>query len=130
MVFVFALWKVISGEHLPRPDRGKMRFHKIANVNKALNFIIQKGVKLVSIGAEGKISLSILNRRKNLPRLVMKHFKGIFTIIWKLNPHLITAIIAMHSILRTFLLVLKGKGLPTWHRGTVLFLFLYRNCWW
>ena len=33
--------------------RGKMRFHKIANVNKALDFIASKGVKLVSIGAEG-----------------------------------------------------------------------------
>ena len=31
-----------------------MRFHKIANVNKALDFIACKGVKLVSIGAEGK----------------------------------------------------------------------------
>ena len=31
-----------------------MRFHKIANVNKALDFIASKGVKLVSIGAEGK----------------------------------------------------------------------------
>ena len=30
------------------------RFHKIANVNKALDFIASKGVKLVSIGAEGK----------------------------------------------------------------------------
>ena len=29
------------------------RFHKIANVNKALDFIASKGVKLVSIGAEG-----------------------------------------------------------------------------
>uniref|UniRef100_A0A1A8ATE3 Actinin, alpha 2 n=1 Tax=Nothobranchius furzeri TaxID=105023 RepID=A0A1A8ATE3_NOTFU len=29
-----------------------MRFHKIANVNKALEFITSKGVKLVSIGAE------------------------------------------------------------------------------
>ena len=28
------------------------RFHKIANVNKALDFIASKGVKLVSIGAE------------------------------------------------------------------------------
>ncbi|XP_076815394.1 alpha-actinin-1-like isoform X1 [Clavelina lepadiformis] len=46
------LLEVISGEHLPRPDRGKMRFHKIANVNKALDFIASKGVKLVSIGAE------------------------------------------------------------------------------
>lgn len=47
------LLEVISGETLPRPDRGKMRFHKIANVNKALDFIASKGVKLVSIGAEG-----------------------------------------------------------------------------
>jgi actinin alpha len=46
------LLEVISGETLPRPDRGKMRFHKIANVNKALEFIASKGVKLVSIGAE------------------------------------------------------------------------------
>ena len=30
-----------------------LRFHKIANVNKALDFIASKGVKLVSIGAEG-----------------------------------------------------------------------------
>ena len=48
------LLEVISGEHLPKPDRGKMRFHKIANVNKALDFIASKGVKLVSIGAEGE----------------------------------------------------------------------------
>lgn len=74
------LLEVISGETLPKPDRGKMRFHKvsatyqklqpavcntisyqkkliparlqIANVNKALDFIEAKGVKLVSIGAE------------------------------------------------------------------------------
>jgi len=46
------LLEVISGETLPKPDRGKMRFHKIANVNKALDFIASKGVKLISIGAE------------------------------------------------------------------------------
>ena len=46
------LLEVISGEQLPKPDRGKMRFHKIANVNKALDYIQSKGVKLVSIGAE------------------------------------------------------------------------------
>ena len=46
------LLEVISGEQLPKPDRGKMRFHKIANVNKALAYIYSKGVKLVSIGAE------------------------------------------------------------------------------
>uniref|UniRef100_A0A4X2L1T3 F-actin cross-linking protein n=1 Tax=Vombatus ursinus TaxID=29139 RepID=A0A4X2L1T3_VOMUR len=47
------LLEVISGERLSKPDRGKMRFHKIANVNKALDYIASKGVKLVSIGAEG-----------------------------------------------------------------------------
>ncbi|CAB4068316.1 ACTN1_4 [Lepeophtheirus salmonis] len=46
------LLEVISGETLPKPDRGRMRFHMIANVNKALDFIASKGVKLVSIGAE------------------------------------------------------------------------------
>ncbi|XP_021946299.1 alpha-actinin, sarcomeric isoform X1 [Folsomia candida] len=46
------LLEVISGETLPKPDRGKMRFHKIANVNKALDYIASKGVRLVSIGAE------------------------------------------------------------------------------
>uniref|UniRef100_H3BE04 Actinin alpha 3 n=1 Tax=Latimeria chalumnae TaxID=7897 RepID=H3BE04_LATCH len=46
------LLEVISGERLPKPDKGKMRFHKIANVNKALDFIASKGVKLISIGAE------------------------------------------------------------------------------
>ncbi len=45
---------VTSGERLPKPDKGKMRFHKIANVNKALDYISSKGVKLVSIGAEGE----------------------------------------------------------------------------
>lgn len=53
------LLEVISGEALPRPDRGKMRFHKIANVNKALEYIESKGVKLVSIGAEGNYNLLI-----------------------------------------------------------------------
>ena len=47
------LLEVISGEQLPKPDKGQMRFHRIANVSKALDFIESKGVKLVSIGAEG-----------------------------------------------------------------------------
>lgn len=46
------LLEVISGERLPKPEKGRLRFHQISNVNKALNFIEQKGVKLVSIGAE------------------------------------------------------------------------------
>uniref|UniRef100_A0A4W5QDB7 Actinin, alpha 1 n=1 Tax=Hucho hucho TaxID=62062 RepID=A0A4W5QDB7_9TELE len=39
-------------ERLAKPERGKMRVHKISNVNKALHYITSKGVKLVSIGAE------------------------------------------------------------------------------
>ncbi|XP_032812044.1 alpha-actinin-1-like isoform X1 [Petromyzon marinus] len=46
------LLEVISSERLPKPEKGKMRVHKINNVNKALDFIASKGVKLVSIGAE------------------------------------------------------------------------------
>ncbi|XP_065832776.1 alpha-actinin-like [Oscarella lobularis] len=49
---LLALLEVISGEAVPAPDKGKMRFHKVANVNKALAFIASKGVRLVSIGAE------------------------------------------------------------------------------
>ncbi|GLD47725.1 alpha-actinin-1 isoform X1, partial [Lates japonicus] len=41
------LLEVISGERLAKPERGKMRVHKISNVNKALDFIASKGVKLV-----------------------------------------------------------------------------------
>lgn len=46
------LLEVISGERLAKPERGKMRVHRVSNVNKALDFIASKGVKLVSIGAE------------------------------------------------------------------------------
>lgn len=49
-LFVFSC----LGERLAKPERGKMRVHKISNVNKALDFIASKGVKLVSIGAEGE----------------------------------------------------------------------------
>lgn len=46
------LLEVISGERLPKPEKGRLRFHLVSNVNKALDFIASKGVKLVSIGAE------------------------------------------------------------------------------
>lgn len=68
------LLEVISGEQLPKPDRGKMRFHKIANVNKALDFIASKGVRLVSIGAEGThiIFIHYLNFYLNLDEAIQK----------------------------------------------------------
>uniref|UniRef100_UPI00358E4893 alpha-actinin-1-like n=1 Tax=Myxine glutinosa TaxID=7769 RepID=UPI00358E4893 len=49
---LMSLLEVISGEWLPKRERGNMRVHKISNVNKALDFIAGKGVKLASIGAE------------------------------------------------------------------------------
>lgn len=52
LILLFSLF--FLGERLAKPERGKMRVHKISNVNKALDFIASKGVKLVSIGAEGK----------------------------------------------------------------------------
>lgn len=48
------LLEVISGDKLPpREKRGKLRVHKISNVNQALEFIQAKGVRLHGIGAEG-----------------------------------------------------------------------------
>ena len=57
-VKLMLLLEIISGERLPKPERGKMRVHKIANVNKALDFVYGKGVKLVSVGAEGMYFLN------------------------------------------------------------------------
>lgn len=54
---LMTLLEVISGERLPRPEKGRLRFHKISNVNKALDFVASKGVKLVSIGAEGTVRM-------------------------------------------------------------------------
>uniref|UniRef100_A0A8C7FAG1 Actinin, alpha 1 n=1 Tax=Oncorhynchus kisutch TaxID=8019 RepID=A0A8C7FAG1_ONCKI len=64
------LLEVISGERLAKPERGKMRVHKISNVNKALHYITSKGVKLVSIGAEetsAKEGLLLWCQRKTAP---------------------------------------------------------------
>lgn len=58
LLFFFCL-----GERLAKPERGKMRVHKISNVNKALDFIASKGVKLVSIGAEGECYSGIFQQR-------------------------------------------------------------------
>ncbi|KAJ8678764.1 hypothetical protein QAD02_014551 [Eretmocerus hayati] len=45
------LLEVISGERLAKPNNGRMRVHKIENVNKSLAFLHTK-VRLESIGAE------------------------------------------------------------------------------
>ncbi|CAD5224045.1 unnamed protein product [Bursaphelenchus okinawaensis] len=57
------LLEVISGQTLPKPDKGRTRFHKIANVSKALQYIQSRGVKLVSVGPEevvdGNVKLTL-----------------------------------------------------------------------
>ncbi|XP_059484234.1 spectrin beta chain, non-erythrocytic 2 isoform X2 [Neocloeon triangulifer] len=45
------LLEIISGERLGKPNNGRMRVHKIENVNKSLAFLHTK-VRLESIGAE------------------------------------------------------------------------------
>ncbi|CAH0552966.1 unnamed protein product [Brassicogethes aeneus] len=45
------LLELISGEKLPKPNNGRMRVHKVENVNKSLAFLHTK-VRLESIGAE------------------------------------------------------------------------------
>ncbi|XP_052120778.1 spectrin beta chain, non-erythrocytic 1 isoform X4 [Frankliniella occidentalis] len=45
------LLEIISGEKLGKPNNGKMRVHKVENVNKSLAFLSTK-VRLESIGAE------------------------------------------------------------------------------
>ncbi|XP_028142929.1 spectrin beta chain, non-erythrocytic 1 isoform X1 [Diabrotica virgifera virgifera] len=45
------LLEIISGEKLAKPNNGRMRVHKIENVNKSLAFLHTK-VRLESIGAE------------------------------------------------------------------------------
>ena len=55
-LLLIKLLEVISNETLPKPEMRGMRFHKIANLNTALNFIESKGVKLASIGAEGYLN--------------------------------------------------------------------------
>lgn len=46
------LMEIVGNVTLPKAAKGKMRIHKIQNLNHALAFIKEKGVKLVGIGAE------------------------------------------------------------------------------
>ena len=45
------LLEIISGEKLGKPNSGKMRVHRIKNVNKSQEFLHTK-VRLENIGAE------------------------------------------------------------------------------
>ncbi|KAL7674969.1 hypothetical protein ACOME3_001239 [Neoechinorhynchus agilis] len=66
---LMTLLEVISGENLPKPERGQLRFHHIANVNKALEFIRDKGVRLM-VGAE-EIVDGNLRKRISYARIII-----------------------------------------------------------
>ncbi|VDN25078.1 unnamed protein product [Dibothriocephalus latus] len=69
------LLEVISDEKLPKPERGKMRVHQISNVNKALDFIKSKGVKLVSIGAEEIVDGNVKMTLGMIWTIILRIFK-------------------------------------------------------
>lgn len=53
------LLEIISEETLPKPARGKMKIHKVENVNKALTFIKNKKVDVSSIAAEEVVDCNL-----------------------------------------------------------------------
>ncbi|KAL7032834.1 hypothetical protein ACKWTF_007407 [Chironomus riparius] len=61
-VKLLKLLEIISGEKIGKPNGGKMRVHKIENVNKSLAFLHTK-VRLESIGAEDIVDCN--------PRLIL-----------------------------------------------------------
>lgn len=55
------LLEVISGKSIPpREKKVKLRVHKCAIVNQALEFITSQGVITYGIGAEGKVLINFL----------------------------------------------------------------------
>lgn len=51
-VDLLQLIEIVGNAELPKAARGKMRVHKLQNLNNCLTFIKDKGVRLVGIGAE------------------------------------------------------------------------------
>ncbi|NXF42508.1 SPTN5 protein, partial [Oceanites oceanicus] len=51
-IFLMQLLELLSGEALPRPNRGKMRVHFLENNSKAITFLKSKQVQVKVIGPE------------------------------------------------------------------------------
>ncbi len=51
-VLLLKLLEIISGDKLGKPNRGRMRVHKIENLNKTLEYLKRKRIQLENIGAE------------------------------------------------------------------------------
>lgn len=87
------LLEIISGEKLAKPNNGKMRVHKVENVNKSLAFLHTK-VRLESIGAEDIVDGN--------PRLILGL---IWTIILRfqiqeIEIQLVSAVLSLFSSIR------------------------------
>ncbi|ELU00282.1 hypothetical protein CAPTEDRAFT_217665 [Capitella teleta] len=83
---LLTLLEVLSGEGLPR-ERGRMRFHKMQNVQTALDFLKYKGIKYVNIRADeivdGNPKLIL-----GLIWTIILHFQGgHFGHFSRLHPH-------------------------------------------
>ncbi len=54
------LLEIISGEKIPpREKKGKLRVHKVSNINQALEYVQSKGVRLVGVGGEGMLCVYV-----------------------------------------------------------------------
>ena len=51
-IYLMQLLELLSGESLPRPNRGKMRVHFLENNSKAITFLKSKQVQVKVIGPE------------------------------------------------------------------------------
>lgn len=51
-IMLMKLLEIISGDKLGKPNRGRMRVHKIENLNRVLDYLKKKRITLENIGAE------------------------------------------------------------------------------
>lgn len=51
-LLLMKLLEIISGDKLGKPNRGRMRVHKIENLNRVLEYLKKKRITLENIGAE------------------------------------------------------------------------------
>lgn len=71
-VKLLKLLEIISGEKLGKPNNGRMRVHKIENLNKSLAFLHTKVSTYIFV-------ISTYNESRNL-RLEATKFNGIYAI--------------------------------------------------
>jgi hypothetical protein len=63
--YLMRLLEIISGEKLGKPNAGKMRVHKIENVNKCLAFLHTKVFNFFSFTVFVKVILTLIDEPKS-----------------------------------------------------------------